>query len=108
MIRDVLPEHQNWRDDGCDLSPACLSCPLPACRYEMPPGRARMLIEAQQLQTLLTEGKSMNEAAVIMGVSRRSVYRIRRAHLDPGTEGSRSRVEARRLIAGTESEIWRG
>lgn len=23
-------------DDGCDLAPHCLSCPLPQCRYDTP------------------------------------------------------------------------
>lgn len=25
-----------YRDDGCDVSPTCLQCPLPQCKYEAP------------------------------------------------------------------------
>lgn len=78
MIRDGLPEHQNWRDDGCDLSPWCLSCPLPACRYEMKAGQARASSRAAQLEALLREGLTMEQAARAMGVSRRTVYRLQK------------------------------
>jgi len=33
-MRDLLPEHTEYRDDGCRVHPSCLSCPLPACVYE--------------------------------------------------------------------------
>ncbi|MBI2866625.1 MAG: acetylglutamate kinase [Chloroflexi bacterium] len=33
---DLLPEHALYRDEGCDLFPSCLRCPLPACRWDMP------------------------------------------------------------------------
>ena len=26
------------RDTGCDLSPSCLACPFPECRYDLPTG----------------------------------------------------------------------
>ena len=31
---DMLPEHFPYRDDGCDVSPSCLRCPLPRCKYD--------------------------------------------------------------------------
>ena len=34
---DALPEHIQYRDTGCDLSPSCLNCTLPLCRYDQPP-----------------------------------------------------------------------
>ncbi len=76
--RDGLPENTNYQDDGCDIHPQCLSCPLPACRYEMPPGRARALAQAAALGQLLALGRTMDEAAAELGVSRRTVYRLRR------------------------------
>ena len=33
---DSLPEYARYRDDGCDISESCLTCPLPRCRYEEP------------------------------------------------------------------------
>jgi transcriptional regulator of acetoin/glycerol metabolism len=76
--RDGLPESTNYQDDGCDLHDHCLTCPLPACRYELPPGRARALSQAAALRTLLSRGQTMDEAATNLGVSRRTVYRLRR------------------------------
>lgn len=81
--RDGLPENMNYRDDGCDIHPECLSCPLPACRYEMPPGRARALAQAAALGRLLGLGRTMDEAAGELGVSRRTVYRLRRIATAP-------------------------
>ena len=30
-IVDGLPEDTRYTDDGCNLSPSCLSCPFPYC-----------------------------------------------------------------------------
>jgi hypothetical protein len=77
-VRDGLPENTPYHDDGCDLHDHCLTCPLPACRYEMPPGRARALSQAAALGRLLALGRTMDQAAIELGVSRRTVYRLRR------------------------------
>jgi hypothetical protein len=89
--RDSLPEHTSYNDDGCDLHGHCLTCPLPACRYELPPGRARALAQAAALGRLLAAGRTLEEAAVVLGVSRRTVYRLRRV-----SESSRPTVVALR------------
>ena len=34
---DPLPENARYRDTGCEYSSSCLACPLPACKYDMPP-----------------------------------------------------------------------
>jgi len=44
----------------------------------MPPRRARALAQAAALGNLLTLGRTMDEAATELGVSRRTVYRLRR------------------------------
>ena len=84
--RDGLPENTNYQDDGCDIHDQCLTCPLPACRYEMPPGRARALSQASALARLLMLGRTMDEAAAELGVSRRTVYRLRRIAQPPARE----------------------
>ena len=33
---DTLPENTRYRDDGCDISPSCLECPLSLCKYDDP------------------------------------------------------------------------
>ena len=35
-VLDRLPEFTSYDDNGCDLYPSCLSCPLPQCRYDDP------------------------------------------------------------------------
>ncbi len=75
---DRLPEQMHYRDDGCEISARCLECPLPACRYDMPPKRAGALMREAELNRLLAAGLSADEAAVKMGVSRRTVFRLKR------------------------------
>ena len=65
-------------DTGCDVAPACLACPLPKCRYDMPGGigairrQAFMLARAQEINA---ERMNPEEAAKRYGVSLRTVYR---------------------------------
>ena len=33
---DPRPEHVDYRDEGCELAPECLACPLPRCRHDDP------------------------------------------------------------------------
>lgn len=78
MSSDHLPENTHYRDDGCEIAPHCLQCPLPACRYDLPPKRAGALMREAQLRELLATGYSADEAAVMMGVSRRTIFRLKR------------------------------
>lgn len=75
-----------YADTGCPewgiLS--CLGCPLSACRYDLPPGRAEAELKAIKLRQLLAGGLPMGEAATQLGVSRRTVYRLHRNHLQNG------------------------
>lgn len=32
---DPRPEQVAFQDEGCSISPTCLNCPLPVCRYDM-------------------------------------------------------------------------
>jgi hypothetical protein len=87
----MMSEIAHWRDDGCEIAPKCLECPLPACRYDLPPKRAGALMREAQLRALLAEGLTPDEAAVKMGVSRRTVFRLKR-------------YAAARLVAMTSAE----
>jgi hypothetical protein len=74
----MLPEQTRYRDDGCDIHPQCLSCPLPRCRYEDKGGlrgminehRDRGIIEARM------NGVGAAEVASQFNVSRRTVFRV--------------------------------
>lgn len=75
---DSLPEKVGYRDDGCDIYPECLTCPLPRCRYDEPGGLRGMINAARdsQIASLRTRGLQIEEIADHFGLSRRTVFRI--------------------------------
>jgi len=75
---DALPESLEYIDDGCDVHPECLSCPLPRCRYDEP-GGLRALLNSdrdRQIIELRTAGVSVDQIAGRYALSRRTVFRI--------------------------------
>jgi len=78
---DALPEESTYHDEGCELAPACLSCPLPRCRYDEPGVRHNFLKDRrnQEIARLRqTQGAGIGELAARFGLSKRSVHRILR------------------------------
>lgn len=75
---DALPEFTRYRDDGCDISESCFSCPLPRCRYEEPGGLRALLNEQrdQEILQLRMKGVPVDELADYFGISRRTVFRV--------------------------------
>ncbi len=83
---DSLPEHTRYRDDGCEVNPSCLTCPLARCRYDEP-GGARALFQTprdEAVRRRREEGLAIDALAQEFGLSRRSVFRI----LAKGREGN--------------------
>ncbi len=75
---DALPEHTRYRDDGCDIHPHCLTCPLARCRYDEP-GGLRSLLNAgrdREIAELRLRGVPVDDLAGRFGISRRTVFRI--------------------------------
>ena len=75
---DSLPEHTRYRDDGCEVNPSCLTCPLPRCRYDEP-GGLRALVNSYRdgkMLELRLEGVPVEDIAERFSVSRRTVFRI--------------------------------
>ncbi|MDO9444409.1 MAG: helix-turn-helix domain-containing protein [Dehalococcoidia bacterium] len=75
---DALPEHLDYRDEGCDLFVSCLACPLPRCRYDEPGGVRAMLNRERdhQMRVLRDDaGMTVDEIADHFQVSRRTVFR---------------------------------
>lgn len=83
---DRLPEQIHYHDDGCEFSPRCLACPLVMCRYDMPPKRAGRLVRQAELRRLLAEGLTADQCAERMGVSRRTVFRLKSYTLEGGSK----------------------
>ena len=95
---DILPESYPYRDDGCEVSPSCLRCPLPVCKYD-DPGRERREERNRRDEEILgareRERLSATELARRFGVSERTVFRAvqrgRARALHPAPLGSRLR-----------------
>jgi hypothetical protein len=78
---DALPESVRYRDEGCDLSPSCLNCRLPICRYDHPAAtrRLRTLDRDEEIVRLRRrERLTIDALARRFHVSRRTVFRILR------------------------------
>lgn len=75
---DALPEFTRYRDNGCDVSTSCLTCPLPRCRYEEPGGLRALLNKTrdEQIAVQRATGVPVAELATRFGVSRRTVFRV--------------------------------
>lgn len=76
-LRGEADEFIHYQDTGCSIAPSCLSCPLARCRYDLPPKRAGALMRESLLRTLLAQGLTADEAAAAMGVSRRTIFRLK-------------------------------
>jgi hypothetical protein len=77
--REALPDHSVYRDEGCDLSPSCLACPLPRCRYDEPVGVKAMAnrerdtaIRRMRFEACLP----VDDISRQFQVSRRTVFRV--------------------------------
>ena len=78
-IIDLLPEESYYPDLGCDLFPACLSCPLPRCRYDEPLAlkyASKRRRDKEIIRLKSEEGMTIKQLASTFGVSRRTIHRI--------------------------------
>ena len=81
-MADRLPDYFDYCDQGCDLFPSCLRCPLPRCRYDEQTGGKRAATRLRDKELLRQRGlagRSVAELARSFGVSKRTVQRIIRA-----------------------------
>ena len=70
-----------YRDDGCEISRSCLSCPLPQCKYDDPRWymeERRKERDRRVLETKEREKLSVSEVARRFELSPRTVFRILR------------------------------
>ena len=76
---DVLPEYYPYRDMGCQVSPSCLQCPLPQCKYDNPgwiQREKRSERDRQVVHALRRDGLSAPQAAARFDLSQRTIFRI--------------------------------
>lgn len=84
---DFIPEMTRYRDDGCDIHPACLTCPLPRCRYDEPydpHGEERRERNAAIWRAYREDGLNVAGLVDRFGVSRRTVHRVLQAERASG------------------------
>ena len=78
----VRTEHYDYRptcrprNEGCDLFPSCLRCPLPQCRYDNPGRQTGKELRNREMVRLRKAGMEVKELAQRFGVSKRTVHRI--------------------------------
>ena len=76
---DALPELFSYRDTGCEVSPSCLQCPLPQCKYDDPIWYQRYRRQGrdhQVWQLYLNEGATVFDLAQRFGISPRTIHRV--------------------------------
>ena len=80
-------QEAHYRDEGCEISPSCLNCPLPRCRHDIPTGIRGLKQAAKDFSVwnaMQAEGLTVKEAAVRFSVSKRTVFRIMRRCREAG------------------------
>ena len=76
---DVVPERYPYRDEGCEVSPFCLRCPLPQCKYDDPGWFQRQKRNGRDMEVLAAlheHGLSVPEVAARFALSQRTIFRI--------------------------------
>lgn len=86
MIRkDALPSDirfnatcGHYSKCGCEVTGCCFDCPLPVCKYELPHGLNTLRAQQRALRIahFTGEGFSVDWIARVMGLSRRTVFRV--------------------------------
>ena len=77
--RDTLPEHADYRDTGCELSPSCQHCPLDACKYDSPLTLRRAKMAARDREIAMFRRRlriPIDMLAETYGVTTRTIFRI--------------------------------
>lgn len=74
-----LPEQYPFRDIGCHVWSACLTCPLAACILDDPGQFARERRAELQRAAQALRGLQVDDIAAAVGVAPRTVFRWRAA-----------------------------
>ena len=78
---DAVPEFYQYEDTGCEVSPSCLHCPLPRCKYDDPiwyQKHRRLAKDLKVLTIMQLEDLTVEEAAERFSVAVRTIFRIMR------------------------------
>ena len=100
-LLDGVPEYYHYEDTGCEISPSCLHCPLPQCKYDDPHWFQRYRRISRDLKvwsTMQSEGLTVEEVAERFSVTVRTVFRIMRRCRDAAPELDSAALRAFALI----------
>jgi AraC-like DNA-binding protein len=105
-----MTEKQQWTwgytDDGCDVHPKCLECPLIICKYDdIKPYLAwKKRRQENRMRVVIDTATTMKEAAQILGITERHAYRIKNGHQRAPSFKTAKRIqEVAREIANGDS-----
>ena len=94
---DTIPEFYHYEDTGCEVSPSCLTCPLPQCKYDDPvwfQRHRRMARDLKVWTTMQLEGLTADEAAERFSVTVRTIFRIMRRCREAASEVDSEELQA--------------
>jgi hypothetical protein len=79
---DAYVDDYNWTDTGCTVSPSCLNCPLPVCKYDSREAlwEFKLIDRNAEILACLASGMYAEEVGKAFGLTRRTVQRIRAQH----------------------------
>ena len=75
----TVQDNINHQDSGCEVSPSCLSCPLPKCKYDDPvwyQQYQQAQVDLRVMETIRAEGLTVKQAAARFSVTSRTIFRI--------------------------------
>ncbi len=78
-------------DTGCEVSPSCLNCPLPVCKYDAPAQYGllrRQQRDQEKITVMQREGLTMKAAAEQFGITERTMFRILRRNKEEAVAGT--------------------
>lgn len=74
-LRDDAHE-RHTSEDGCYVHPHCLTCPLPACIYDIDYDRQRKMIRNDLIRWFYERGVTPTHIAEAFQMSRRGIHYI--------------------------------
>ena len=72
-----------YTDTGCEVSPSCLNCPLPMCKYDTSVQYGSLQRQQQdrdRITVMQREGLTVQAAAEHFGITERTMFNILRRH----------------------------
>lgn len=78
VYRSALPEYHDYRDTGCLLHSACLTCPESSCAMETRMGvnHVRLRNRDRRVHLARSNGSTVRQLMAHFSLSRRTVYRV--------------------------------